>query len=274
MSDLLPCPWCRKLPEVGYSGRSCYCATTGCPLRSVAMTVEAWNRRAAAAPPPDRNDLLGGQGGRGPEAPGTQRHSEVAEQKDERWPRVLPPCDHDECPPTHCKESAPPAAPQPAADNSEGSSTVDDPDGSTQCHAGVVGRVGFLRFGPIPRRGYSMNHQPCVKADRHRDDPNRHEHCTRLAGVSTWLAAMVDGQLHVLTPVNKLAVSDLHWAVYGEKAPQWVTGELVGMGPVGEPLLVNCVPCAGPVPVPGTTVPNLGTAVAVVAAHPTTEEQP
>lgn len=37
---------------------------------------------AAAAPPPDRNDLLGGQGGRAPAAPATQRQSEVAEPKD------------------------------------------------------------------------------------------------------------------------------------------------------------------------------------------------
>jgi len=46
---------------------------------------------AAAAPPPDRNDLLGGQGGRGPGAPGTQCQTTVADRArlPEWWSRFI-----------------------------------------------------------------------------------------------------------------------------------------------------------------------------------------
>ena len=68
---------CGPPNDMGISGYDCH--------YSEEAVVAAVELRLAAppaqTPAPPQKDLLGGQGGRSPEAPGTQRHSSVADQQ-------------------------------------------------------------------------------------------------------------------------------------------------------------------------------------------------
>lgn len=110
-----------------------------------------------------------------------------------------------------------------------------------------TGRAGvrYIRFKELPPNGFSRDHSRCGPEF---NDPYRHLHCWPLPGVSVWRATTIDGVPHVLLPLNERALHDLSWSIHSGQPWQWVTGELVGTGPVGEPLLTNASVAKEPQP--------------------------